>query len=113
MSVEIGGIRVRIGFTAAAFLACLVNSGRLSLILMGGCAVCLHELTHLILMIVFGCRDPTVDIFPGGVRIRSPEFDAMGYLPTVICLLSAPLANLLLAFLLMIACRFIKSEIIL
>ena len=37
----------------------------------------------------------------------------MGYLPTVICLLSAPLANLLLAFLLMIACRFIKSEIIL
>ena len=105
MSVDFCGIRIRVGFTAAVFLACIANQGNWITILTGIGSVFLHEMTHLIFMERFGCRHATVDVLPGGVRIRCPEFDAMGSRQAMICLISAPVVNLTAALLLYLFSR--------
>ena len=113
MSVEIGGFRIRVGVAAAAFLACLINYGGARLFLAGMLAAALHELTHLFLMLCFGCRHAVLELFPGGVRIRSQEFEAMGYRQTAVCLLGAPAVNLFFGALLIRFGRIALSVLVL
>ena len=95
MSVKLGGLRLKIGFSAAAFAALLLNRGPWRLLALSAAAVMLHELTHLCCMRRCGCRQPTVEILPGGVMIRADGFSALGYRQAALCLISAPAANLL------------------
>lgn len=97
MSVKLFGVRLHIGVFAAAAIACLINYGNPSLYAVGFCSVVLHEAVHLLLMRAFGCRRPSVEVLPGGVRIRDEDFTRLGYIPTAVCLLGAPVANLLAA----------------
>ena len=95
MSIKLGGLRLRVGFFAAAFTALLLDRGPWRLLALSGMAVLLHELTHLFCMRRCGCPHPTLEILPGGVMIRSEGFGALGYRQAAFCLASAPAVNLL------------------
>ena len=95
MSIKLGGLRLRVGFLAAAFAALLLNQGPWRLLALSAAAVLLHEATHLFCLRRCGCRQPTVEILPGGVMIRSDAFAALGYRQAALCLVSAPAVNLL------------------
>ena len=97
MSVKLFGVRIHIGVFAAAAIACLINYGQPTVYGIGFASVVLHEATHLLLMRVFGCSRPSVEILPGGVKIRDGDFARLGYFPTAVCLLGAPVVNLLAA----------------
>ena len=97
MCIELRGVKVRLGFAAAAVAACLLNTVSPALLAAGAFGVLIHELTHLLLMRYFGCRRPRVEILPGGVKIVSAEFETLGYRPASVCLLGAPAVNLLSA----------------
>ena len=94
MYLDIAGVRIHIGFAAAAFAAWALNSGRRRLYAIGFAAVLLHELTHLFLMRRYGCRHPSVEVLPGGVRISSDDAQRLGYRQTALVLLGAPAVNL-------------------
>ena len=112
MSVDIGRIRIRIGFAAAAFLACVLNCGDPGIFFIGIFSAILHELTHLSLMALFGCRFPAVEIVPGGVRIMAPEFEGLNYRRSFVCLVSAPLVNLLAGIVLYCVDTAVPSDFI-
>ena len=112
MSVDIGRIRIRIGFAAAAFLACVLNCGDPGIFFIGIFSAILHELTHLSLMALFGCRFPAVEIVPGGVRIMAPEFEGLNYRRSFVCLVSAPLVNLLAGIVLYCVGTAVPSDFI-
>ncbi len=107
MSVEIGTVRLRIGFFTAVCLACLTHFSSLRLFALSFLFICLHELTHLLMMRFFGCRRTFIEVLPGGVRMTAEDLPAVGYRRTAVVLLSAPAANLLSgALLLWLARRF-------
>ena len=95
MSVNLFGVRIHLGVFAAAAIACFINYGEPSVYAVGFCSVVLHEATHLIVMKAYGCNNPSVEILPGGVRIASDDFYRLGYMQSAVCLLSAPVANLM------------------
>lgn len=97
MCIELRGVKIRLGFIAAAVCACLLNNASPALLAAGTFGVMIHELTHLLLMRYFGCRRPRVEILPGGVKIVSAEFETLGYRQASVCLLGAPAVNLLSA----------------
>ena len=97
MYIEISGVRVHIGFPAAAVLAFLINGGRGEALLFFLPAAAVHELTHLFFMRKYGCRTAEAEISPGGIRISADGFETLGYKRAAVCLLSAPAVNLLLA----------------
>ena len=103
MSIKLGGVRLKIGFLAAAFAALLLDRGPWRLLALGGAAVLLHETAHLCCMRRCGCRSPTLEVLPGGVAIRSDDFGALGYRQAALCLIVAPAVNLLLGGLLLLA----------
>ena len=104
MSVKLFGVRLHVGVFAAAAIACMVNYGQSGLYAVFFGSVALHESVHLLLMRAFGCRRPSVEVLPGGVRIRDEDFVRLGYLPTAVCLLGAPVVNLLAAGVLLLCC---------
>ena len=102
MSVKLGGLRLKIGFSAAAFAALLLNRGPWRLLALSAAAVLLHEAAHLFCLRRCGCRNVFVEALPGGVAIRPDGFAALGYRQAAFCLMSAPTVNLLLGGLLLL-----------
>ena len=102
MRVKFGDITLRIGFAAAAVIVCMLNYGSPSLYICGFCSVLIHELTHMFFMVFFGCPAFRVTVLPGGVRIDAPYFERLTHVQAIVCLLGAPLFNLMLGVLLMI-----------
>ena len=100
MRVKLGGITLRVGFTAAAVFACLVNAGSSRAYLCGLLSVLIHELTHLFILVLFGCPSCGITVLPGGVRIDTPAFDCLTNCQAAACLLSAPAVNLLIGIVL-------------
>lgn len=94
MSIKCGGVSIRLGVFAAAFAACLLNSGLWKSYLAGAAAVMLHEAVHLCLMRRYGCGGVSVRILPGGVSITAPGFESMEDRQAALCLIGAPLSNL-------------------
>ena len=103
MSVKLGRLRLKIGFFAAACTALLLARGPWRLPALSGAAVLLHELTHLLCMRRCGCLTPTVQAFPGGIKIHSDDFETLDCPHAVLCLASAPAVNLLLGGVLLAA----------
>ena len=106
MYLNIAGVRIHVGFAAAAFAAWALNSGRRRLYAIGFAGVLLHELTHLFLMRRYGCRRSVVEVLPGGVRISSDDARRLGYRQTLLVLLGAPAVNLVLGTAFLCARRF-------
>ena len=98
VSVNIGGVRLHVGVAAAAVSACMVNYGSPQLLLIEIVAVALHEMTHLFVMLYYGCSRPSVEVLPGGIRMRADGFESLGYRQAAVVSLCAPAANLLAGF---------------
>lgn len=96
MYIEICGIRLRVGFFAALFFALAFNVFYSEHYVISLLSVLLHECTHLLCMVYFGCTQAEIRVLPGGIRISSEGFPGLGYAHTVFCTLSAPAVNLLL-----------------
>ena len=111
MYLDIGGVRIHVGFAAAAFAAWALNSGRRRLYAIGFAGVLLHELTHLFLMRRYGCRRPAVEVLPGGVRISSEDAQRLGYRQTALVLLGAPAVNLAVGAAFLCAGRFASHAV--
>ena len=97
MSIDVGKVRITVGFFAAAFIACAVNYGDPGILALGCFSVALHEITHLLFLLRYHCRYTKAEILPGGIRISTPDFDSLSYRRAAVCLLSAPVCNILLA----------------
>lgn len=112
MRVEIGGVALRFGVAAAAFCACILNYGSARLFWFGALAVMLHESTHLLLMLYFGCRRITVEVLPGGVRIQSDDLLKLGYRQTGAVFFIAPLANLAACAVFFLCSRWVPDPVL-
>ncbi len=96
MYLRLPGVRVHVTCLFAAFLALALSSGSED----GGVLIVsalLHECGHLAFLLSYGCRGLTLELCPGGARIRGAGWQALPYGKALVCVLAGPAVNLLLA----------------
>lgn len=102
MSIELFGVRLRIGFPAAVFFAFVFNTASGARFGISFAVILAHELTHLVCLLFCGCANITVDILPGGISIGAGGMEKLSYRQTALCALSAPAVNLVFGGLLLL-----------
>ena len=93
MTIKIFGVKVIISyFFMTALLICIANdkSGIVIPLLF---SICLHELSHLVFLCLFGVKIREISLVPGTVGITHTQLDTKAQ--KIICLLAGPLSNVL------------------
>lgn len=110
IELKIKNTYVRLSFTfflsVALFL--LTNGG------FGFAALCacgIHELSHLVLMIIFGIPADEILFYGAGIRISSREISRTGKLPRALILTAGCVGNLVAAAVMLIAGNNVASAI--
>lgn len=112
MSIEFKNIKITIGFAAAVFFAFVFNSDHADGYVISCVSAASHEIIHLLFLFICGVRNISVDILPGGIRIKSGEAQQLNYKKTILCTLCAPVFNLITAGICYIVNRKINNELL-
>ena len=112
MSIELKNIKITIGFAAAVFFAFVFNSGYTDGYVISVVSAAFHEIIHLLFLFICGVRRISVDILPGGIRIKSGEVRQLNYKKTILCTLCAPVFNLITAGICYIVNRKTNNELL-
>ena len=111
MYLDFGKVRVHVSFPFAAVLAYALNTGRgEGLLTLFVCAL-LHECAHAVFLLGFGCRGLTLELRPGGARLKSEGAQRMSARQTLCAVLAGPAVNLLLAAALFV-CRTLRPSFV-
>lgn len=101
-------ILIDFSFFAAIALFLLTNGG------FGMAALCacgIHELSHLVLMIIFGIPADEILFYGAGIRISSREISRAGKLPRALILIAGCAGNLVAAAVMLIVGNNVASVI--
>lgn len=97
MYLKIGRIRIHFTFLFALFLAYAVNGKNSEMLITVFAGALIHECAHLCFLLSYGAKDLTLEVSPGGAKIKGGGFDALPYNKSLVCVLAGPVINLLLA----------------
>ncbi|MCH5207315.1 MAG: hypothetical protein J1F04_00405 [Oscillospiraceae bacterium] len=75
------------------------------------CACGIHELSHLVLMIIFGIPADEILFYGAGIRISSREISRAGKLPRALILIAGCAGNIIAAAVMLIAGNNVASAI--
>lgn len=112
MYIKLGSLKIHITFLFAAFIAFAVNSGKgemLSIVFASGL---LHECAHLCILLSYGAKNLTLEISPGGAKIKGGGFDVLPYDKSLVCVLAGPCTNLLLSAALFTLSKLLTGELL-
>jgi len=101
---------VHITLLFAAFVAAALNGGRGERLIIVFVSALLHECAHLCFLLSYEQTGITLEINPGGAKIRGGGFDALPYKRAVICVLAGPAVNLLLGAALFLLSKKLFAE---
>lgn len=90
----LGNVKIFVEFSFIAVCAVLSAVGDLNILMYGFFAVILHEMAHLMSMVILGMKLKSITFHGCGIRI-CPEQALFSYWREIIILLSGPLANIL------------------
>ncbi len=105
MYLKLPGVRVRVTFLFAAFMALALHSGRALPFGTVFFSALLHECAHLAFLLSYGCRGLTLTLLPGGAGLGGAALSRLSYRHTLVCALAGPAVNLLLAAALFLCAR--------
>lgn len=97
MWFKLKNLRIRLTFLFAVFFALTLQGrarGELFTLLL--CAA-LHECAHAFLLLRFGCKNLTLTLLPGGLRLSDDAFASLSYRQMASAALAGPLCNFALA----------------
>ena len=90
----LGKVKIFVEFSFIAVCAVLSAIGDLNILMYGFLAVMLHEMAHLISMVILGMKLKSITFHGCGIRI-CPEQALFSYWREFIILLSGPVANII------------------
>ena len=111
MYLRLGSVRVHVTFLFAAAAAYIANTGRGEEIVIVFVSALLHECAHAVFLLSYGCRELTLELNPGGAKLRGAGLELLGAKQTLCAALAGPALNLLLAGALAVCRRLRPSPV--
>ncbi len=95
MWIKFPGINIKITPAFAVFFAFGANIFKNYTFLYSFLFALFHEAVHIVSLRVCGCHETVLEFLPGGIKMYSSGLGSLSHKKTIICTLSAPVANIL------------------
>ncbi|MBQ9946668.1 MAG: site-2 protease family protein [Clostridia bacterium] len=95
MYIDLGFLRIFISFSFTVFFAVLCVLSKDISFIFAFLSALFHEAVHLLFLFKFGCKKASMELFPGGIKIKADGFLLMPCKKAVCILLSAPVFNII------------------